>query len=261
MLHSDMDLGWSSAIPASMATAGGSDFSVDESSSQAEYVIRTNFAALYRELNEPIRTGSSNLRQQAVRMPPHHHHYHHHHRHVLPAHPPMTPSHADASYQQVQPPHPHHPLSLPLSPHPHDYEAHRLGCVSAHLHIGVSGNQQVGQSVPLVTANQALLICMWFPGDIRFGGFFVKTGSDWLPAIPPFSPPGHPPATLRLPLGYPSATPRPPARRLTRMKLSICFDWLHSVAGAADRWLQHGPISFFSLFFFYLHFLLPRVLI
>lgn len=57
MLHSEMELAWTSApIPA--------ELSVDESSSQAEYVIRTNFAALYRELNEPIRTASSNLRIQ-----------------------------------------------------------------------------------------------------------------------------------------------------------------------------------------------------
>ena len=138
MLHTEMELTWSPALPALPVLPA--DLSVDESSSQAEYVIRTNFAALYRELNEPIRTASSNLRlqqqqqqqqQNPVRMPPHHHHYHHHHRHIVPVHPQSI---ADASYQQqVQPPHPHHPLTLPLSPHPHDYEAHRHGLAAHQL--------------------------------------------------------------------------------------------------------------------------------
>ncbi|XP_046442598.1 IQ motif and SEC7 domain-containing protein 2-like isoform X2 [Daphnia pulex] len=76
------------------AGPNNSSSSSEDSVARAEYVIRTNFASLVRELNEEgvrssTRSVSSAQRQlvQQMRMSPQHHHhqhfYHHHHNHHL----------------------------------------------------------------------------------------------------------------------------------------------------------------------------------
>ncbi|XP_057370112.1 IQ motif and SEC7 domain-containing protein 1-like [Daphnia carinata] len=85
----------SSASMAAAASSAMTSTAADDSVARAEYVIRTNFAALVRELNEEgVRSSSRSVaaarhhqqQQQQVRMSPQHHqhfyhHHHHHHQH------------------------------------------------------------------------------------------------------------------------------------------------------------------------------------
>ena len=100
-LHSELvDSAWSTgALDISLnSSAGQQQPGGDDSVARAEYVIRTNFAALVRELSEEgVRSSTRSSvaaaarQQQQVRMSPqqhhqHFYHHHHHHNHTAPGH-------------------------------------------------------------------------------------------------------------------------------------------------------------------------------
>ncbi|KAI9564930.1 hypothetical protein GHT06_008671 [Daphnia sinensis] len=98
----------SSSSAADAASAATSTTAADDSVARAEYVIRTNFASLVRELNEEgVRSSSRSVsagRHQQVRMSPqqHHHHPHHHHQHFYHHQHSHHQNHASAGHYQYQ---------------------------------------------------------------------------------------------------------------------------------------------------------------
>lgn len=127
-IHNELvDSAWSSGgLDASLNDSGGSSSSAattaDDSVARAEYVIRTNFASLVRELNEEgtgVRSSSRSMAvtaaaggRQQVRMSPqqqyhhqhfYHHHHHHHNNHMLAGH--YQYQHSFDSSHYVQPHH------------------------------------------------------------------------------------------------------------------------------------------------------------
>lgn len=79
--------------PICSSSAAAAATAADDSVARAEYVIRTNFASLVRELNEEgVRSSSRSVsaarhqQQQQVRMSPQQHHHPHHHQHFYHHH-------------------------------------------------------------------------------------------------------------------------------------------------------------------------------